>query len=189
MHKPVSFRRQRKTRCRRSLCSLYSWKEAQGHSHLHREVPLRIPMNLNSDEFHQFLHDMGVEIENDHRSNEAPAFVDAEPSVTMLQLSREYRAFYQLNLIQNTPQLRIVIPEKQGMLKFQIYLVQLSERHPLVTVFPLFSQYGGNREFERERDVAEWHLLYAIGEIMKDLFWAGVETSHFPSEITVVRLA
>src|SRR5450631_1580390 len=60
--------------------------------------PLRIPMNLNSDEFHQFLHDMGVEIENDHQSNEAPAFVDAEPSVTMLQLSREYRAFYQLNL-------------------------------------------------------------------------------------------
>ena len=156
---------------------------------MHREMPLRMLMNLNSDEFHQFLRDMGVEIENDHRSDQVPAFLDAEPSVTMLQLSREYRAFYQLNLIQATPQLRVVIPEKQGMLKFQIYLVQLSERHPLVTVFPLFSQYGGNREFERERDVAERHLLYAIGEIMKDLFWAGVETSHFPPEITVVRLA
>ena len=110
---------------------------------MNREMPLRMLMNLNSDEFHQFLRDMGVEIENDHRSDQVPAFLDAEPSVTMLQLSREYRAFYQLNLIQTIPQLRVVIPEKQGMLKFQIYLVQLSERHPLVTVFPLFSQYGG----------------------------------------------
>jgi hypothetical protein len=189
MHKSVCFGGNGK-RVVAVLCvPLYAWKEAQGHAHIHRVVSLRIPMNLNSDEFHQFLRNMGVEIENDHQRNETPEFPDAEPSVTMLQLSREYRAFYQLNLIQTIPQLRVVIPEKQGMLKFQIYLVQLSERHPLVTVFPLFSQYGGNREFERERDVAEWHLLYAIGEIMKDLFWAGVETSHFPPEITVVRLA
>src|SRR5450432_3773986 len=189
MHEPVCFGGNAK-RIVVFLCvPLSSWKEAQRHSHMNREMPLRMLMNLNSDEFHQFLRDMGVEIENDHRSNQTPAFLEAEPSVTMLQLSREYRAFYQLNLIQTIPQLRVVIPEKQGMLKFQIYLVQLSERHPLVTVFPLFSQYGGNREFERERDVAEWHLLYAIGEIMKDLFWAGVETSHFPPEITVVRLA
>jgi hypothetical protein len=144
-------------------------------------------MHFNSDEFQQFLRDMGVEIE--HLNHQTPEFPEGEPSVTMLQLSREYQAFYQLNLIQAIPQLRVVVPEKQGKLKFQIYLVQLSELHPLVPLFAQFTQYGGSREFERERDTAEWHLLFAIGEIMKDLFWAGAETSHFPPEITVQRLA
>ena len=150
---------------------------------------MRTPMNFNSEEFQQFLRDMGVEIEHDHPGHQMPEFLEGEPSVTMLQQSREYQAFYQLNLTQTIPQIRIVIPEKQGKLKFQIYLVQLSELHPFVTLFPLFSQYGGSRVFERERDTAEWHLLYAIGEIMKDLFWSGAETSHFPPEITVQRLA
>lgn len=146
-----------------------------------------IPMNFSSDEFQQFLRDMGVEIE--HLNHQTPAFLEAEPSITMFQMSREYQAFYQLNLIQSIPQIRVVVPEKQGKLKFQIYLVQLSELHPLAPLFSQFSQYGGSREFERKRDATEWHLLYAIGEIMKDLFWAGAETSHFPPEITVQRLA
>jgi hypothetical protein len=144
-------------------------------------------MNFNSDEFQQFLRDMGVEI--GHPSHPTPAFPEGEPSVTILQLSRDSQACYQLNLIQALPQLRIVVPEKQGRLKFQIYLVQLSELHPLVSLFAQFAQYGGSREFERERDAAEWRLLFASGEIMKDLFWAGAETSHFPPEIIVQRLA
>jgi len=143
-------------------------------------------MDFKSDEFQQFLRDMGVEIE--HLNHPTPAFPEGEPSVTMLQLSRDHQAFYQLNLIQAIPQLRVVVPEKQGRLKFQIYLVQLSEWHPLAALFVQLSQYGGSREFERERDTAEWHLLSAIGELMKDLFWAGTETSHFPPEITVQRL-
>ena len=149
-------------------------------------------MNPNSEEFRAFLHNMGVELEGEIPDRPSPPLPDARqdaPSITMLQQSREYHAFYQLNLVHSIPQLRVVIPAPHGLLKFRIYLVQFSEQHPLGSVFALLSRYKGSRTFERERDITEWHLLYTLGEMLKELFWSGAESGHFPSEITVEGLA
>jgi hypothetical protein len=176
----------------------YPGKEARRWPYVGGEMGLSLRaqrMNLNSDEFQHFLHDLGVEMEQGTQREQEPVrqhvpeSSQEEPSITMLQKSRDYQALYQVNLVQGVPQLRVVVPEQHGRLKFQIYLVQLSEQHPLVFLFTQFSQYQGSRAYEEERETAAWHLLFAMGEIMKDLFWTGVEASHFPSEITVQRLA
>ena len=158
----------------------------------------RTTMNPNSEEFLNFLRSMGVDMERsqEHSRHESqppreprdPDVLQEEPAITILQQSRERDAFYQLNLIQTIPQLRVVLPEKEGMLKFQIYLVLFSGQHPLASIFSLLASYSGSWTFEHERELAMVRLLQAAGELLKDLFWTGVDTVQFPPEITVLKL-
>jgi hypothetical protein len=137
--------------------------------------------------FKEFLRSLGVEMEGHERH--APPLVHAEPVITMLQRSRDHEALYRVDLIEARPQLLVLLPSNQAPLRFHFYLVELSESHPLGDVLErLISYQQGSEGFEQNRGFAEWQLLYAIVETMKVLFWAGLETSQFPHEITVQKI-
>ena len=60
---------------------------------------------------------------------------------------------------------------------------------PLNAWFSSMASYEGSVDFSKGRDAALQHLLYAVAEMMKQLFWSGdLNTMHFPPEIVVSRL-
>jgi hypothetical protein len=49
--------------------------------------------------------------------------------------------------------------------------------------------YEGSDAYEHGREAALQHLLYAVAEMMKQLFWSGdIQTLSFPPEIEVYPL-
>ena len=67
-----------------------------------------------------------------------------------------------------------------------IYLVRLSQRTPLNPCFAQMSLYEGSAAYEHGREASLQHLLYAVAEMMKQLFWAGdLQRNEFPAEIEV----
>ncbi|HVU68843.1 MAG TPA: hypothetical protein VHD63_17035 [Ktedonobacteraceae bacterium] len=144
-------------------------------------------MNIN-EQLGKLLEDLGVEMEypNDH----SPANEDSLPEVSIFQSSRDhYGVFYRLDIIDQTPQLRIIVPVDNGPLKMEVYLVQMSERLPLNDWFAGVASHRGSPAFERGREAALQHLLYAVAEMQKQLFWSGdLDSMSFPAEITVQRL-
>ena len=70
-----------------------------------------------------------------------------------------------------------------------MYLVLLSMNTPLHTWFKGIASYEGSLVFERGREGTLQHLLYAVAEMMKQLFWSGdMYSMVFPPEIDVRRL-
>ncbi|HEU5380577.1 MAG TPA: hypothetical protein VFV38_34570 [Ktedonobacteraceae bacterium] len=140
-------------------------------------------MNIN-EQLGKLLADLGVEMES-HHSQE-----DSLPEVSIFQSSRDhYGVFYRLDIIDSTPQLRIIVPIDNGPLKMEVYLVQMSSCIPLNTWFAGVASHEGSPAFERGREAALQHLLYAVAEMMKQLFWSGeLDSMTFPSEIDVQRL-
>ena len=114
----------------------------------------------------------------------------AEPEISIFQSSRDhYGVFYRLDIIDGMPQLRIMLPIENGTLKMEMYLVRLSTRASLHAPFASIVSYHGSDAFERGREVALQHLLYAAAEMMKQLFWSGdLDSMTFPTEIEVRRL-
>lgn len=143
-------------------------------------------MNIN-EQIGKLLEDLGVEME--HPASHHPQ-EDALPEVSIFQSSRDhYGVFYRLDIIDQTPQLRIVMPVDNGLLKMEIYLVKMSNRLPLNTWFTGVASYAGSPAFEHGREAALQHLLYAVAEMMKQLFWSGdLDSMTFPPEIEVQRL-
>lgn len=115
---------------------------------------------------------------------------DCVPEVSIFQASRDhYGVFYRLDIINSVPQLRIMVPVEQGALKMEMYLVRMSERAPVNPLFAQLGDYRGSGAFEQRREAALQHLLYAVAEIMKQLFWSGdLNDMSFPPEIEVRRL-
>lgn len=111
--------------------------------------------------------------------------------VSLFQTSREhYGVFYRLDLIGGVPQLRIFSPEEEGALKMRCYLVRPSAGSPLRAWFDATRGHDGSAAYEETRETTEQHLLFAAGETLKRLFWAGEpEEMSFPAEISVQRLA
>lgn len=151
-------------------------------------------MNIH-EQFEEFLAKLGVEMERpeDRRQeNLEPerGKNDALPEVSIFQASRDhYGVFYRLDVVEQRPELRIVVPAERGETKMHIYLVRLSERMPLSACFAELAEYEGSESFERGREAALQHLLYSTAEIMKQLFWAGnLEYLTFPEEIEVYPL-
>ena len=144
-------------------------------------------MNLQ-EEFEDFLAELGVEMEHpeDKQYNG-----DSIPEITIHQMSRDhYGVFYRLDILDQRPELRIMLPVDRGDLKTDIYLVRLSDHSPLNMFFGAMSAYEGSPEYEQERDATLQHLLYAVAEMMKRLFWSGdIQTLRFPAEIEVYPLA
>ena len=112
---------------------------------------------------------------------------DSSPEISIFQASRDhYGVFYRLDIIEQKPELRIMVPTDKGDAKMEIYLVRLSERSPLNASFINVSAYEGSNPYEQSREATLQHLLYAVAEMMKQLFWAGdVQGLAFPPEIEV----
>jgi hypothetical protein len=140
-------------------------------------------MNIN-EQLGKLLEDLGVEMEH-HHSQE-----DSLPDVSIFQSSRDhYGVFYRLDIIDQIPQLRIIVPVDNGPLKMEVYLAKMSNNLPLNTWFAGVSSYKGSPAFESGREAAMQHLLYAVAEMMKQLFWSGdLDSLTFPAEIDVQRL-
>jgi hypothetical protein len=143
-------------------------------------------MNIN-EQLGKLLADLGVEMEHpaDHYAQE-----DSLPEVSIFQSSRDhYGVFYRLDIIDQIPQLRIIVPIDSGPLKMEVYLVQMSEQLPVNAWFAGIASHAGSAAFERGREAALQHLLYAVAEMMKQLFWSGdLDSMTFPPEIDVQRL-
>ncbi|HLZ61829.1 MAG TPA: hypothetical protein VKR06_33215 [Ktedonosporobacter sp.] len=143
-------------------------------------------MNID-EQFESLLANLGVEME---RPEEKDYNSDAVPEVSIFQASRDhYGVFYRLDIIDNKPELRIMVPVDKGDTKMDIYLVRLSERTPLNACFMNMSGYEGSAAYEQNREATLQHLLYAVAEMMKQLFWAGdLQYMNFPAEIEVYPL-
>ncbi len=112
---------------------------------------------------------------------------DAIPEISIFQASRDhYGVFYRLDIINQKPELRVMMPVDRGDAKMDIYLVRLSERSPLNGSFVHISSYEGSNAYEQSREATLQHLLYAVAEMMKQLFWAGdLQRLTFADEIEV----
>ncbi|HEY4032620.1 MAG TPA: hypothetical protein VGL94_01485 [Ktedonobacteraceae bacterium] len=143
-------------------------------------------MNID-EQFDNFLAELGVEME---RPEDRQFNSDSFPEITIHQASRDhYGVFYRLDLIDQKPELRIMIPVDRGDVKTDIYLVRLSDLTILNTTFVEMSIYPGSDAYEHGREAALQHLLYAVAEMMKQLFWSGdIQTLSFPPEIKVYPL-
>jgi hypothetical protein len=143
-------------------------------------------MNIH-EQLEKILADLGVEM--DYAEREQPD-EHSIPEVTIFQSSRDhYGVFYRLDIIDHVPQLRIMVPIENGLLKVEIYLVHFSMQTPFHNWFSGIAAYQGSSAFENGREAALQHLLYATAEIMKQLFWSGdLDSMSFPKEISVQRL-
>src|SRR5579883_2930685 len=140
-------------------------------------------MNID-EQFEDFLAELGVEME---RATDRHVNDDSLPEISIFQASRDhYGVFYRLDIIDQLPELRIMIPVDKGNTKMDIYLVRLSNRSPMNSCFMNMATYEGSAAYEHGREAALQHLLYAVAEMMKQLFWAGdLQSMNFPAEIEV----
>ena len=108
----------------------------------------------------------------------------------LFQTSRDhYGVFYRLDLIDGGPQLRVFMPDERGRIKMRCFLVRPTAFAPVSTWFVATQEHGGSEAFDDAREATQQHLLFAAGELLKRLFWAGEpETMCFPAEIAVRRL-
>ncbi|HEY7350223.1 MAG TPA: hypothetical protein VH599_18030 [Ktedonobacterales bacterium] len=143
----------------------------------------------------ELLAGLGVEME---REAEEPADEDGDgdgggvrlANISLFQASKEhYGVFYRLDLIECCPQLRVFLPANSGAAKMEGYLVCPAEHSPLRGAFELLAAHEGSPDFEMQQDTMRQHQLFAVGEMMKRLFWAGdLEEMQFPAEVLVERI-
>jgi hypothetical protein len=142
-----------------------------------------IQMNIN-EQFEDFLAELGVEME---RPIEKQFNGDSLPEISIFQASRDhYGVFYRLDIIDRKPELRIMVPNDKGDAKMDIYLVRLSEQTPFNRSISEMTEYEGSAAYEHGREAALQHMLYAVAEMMKQLFWSGdLQRMSFSPEIEV----
>ncbi|GEM_PF-377809 len=127
--------------------------------------------------------------ENDQVSLDDEPMQAAE--ISLFQTSREhYGVFYRLDLVAAAPQLRIFAPDDENALRMRCYLVRPAIGTPVREWFLSSRAHDGSDAYEESRETVEQHLLFAAGEALKRLFWAGdAAQMRFPAEIEVARLA
>lgn len=145
-------------------------------------------MNIH-EQVENLLANLGVEMEHPEQGPREDSD-DSVPEISIFQSSRDhYGVFYRLDIIDQLPQLRVILPVEYGALKMEVYLVRISSNTSLHSSFAGMTSYRGSSSFEQGRDATLQHLLYAVAEMMKQLFWAGnLDSMTFPSEIEVKRL-
>jgi len=149
-----------------------------------------LTMNIH-EQLENILAGLGVEMEHDaHEHDHQHDDSEAVPEVSIFQASRDhYGVFYRLDIIDAMPQLRIMVPVEQGPIKMEMYLARMSACLPLNAWFSGVTDYQGSESFAQGREAALQHLLYAVAEMMKHLFWSGdLNALTFPPEIEVRRL-
>lgn len=115
----------------------------------------------------------------------------AHPSeLSLFQTSREhYGVFYRLDLVEGAPQLRVFVPDDESPVRMRCYLVRAAGVSPLRAWFASARGHDGSDAYEEAREVAQQHLLFAAGEVMKRLFWGAMPSGDgFPAEVNVCRL-
>jgi hypothetical protein len=114
----------------------------------------------------------------------------APAELSLFQTSREhYGVFYRLDLVAGAPQLRVFAPVDEGAVRMCCYLVRPAIGTPVRDWFLVTRAHDGSTAYDDMRDTAEQHLLFAAGEALKRLFWAGEpDQLSFPAEIEVTRL-
>lgn len=150
-------------------------------------------MNLD-EQLKALLAGLGVEME---QTTDPPFDGDEQPgeehtpsAITLFQASKEHHGvFYRIDLVGYCAQLRVFLPTEDGLVKMMGYLVTPSERAPLLRWFELLANHHGSLDFAMEQNTMRQHLLFAVGEMLKRLFWAGdLEEMRFPPEIVVEEL-
>ena len=151
-------------------------------------------MNLD-EQLKALLAGLGVEME---REGEMPFDDEAGENdeeaalspIALFQASKDhYGVFYRLDLIEKCPHLRVFLPVNSGVVKMEGYLVVPAESSPLQHWFDSLAEHQGSPEFETEQDTMSQHLLFAVGEMLKRLFWSGdLAEMQFPGEIVVERI-
>ncbi len=137
---------------------------------------------------------LGVEMEQptdpSFDDEEQPEEDHTPSSITLFQASKEHHGvFYRIDLVGFCPQLRVFLPSEEGLVKMMGYLVTPSERSPLLRWFELLADHQGSQDFALEQHTMRQHLLFAVGEMLKRLFWSGVlEVMRFPPEVVVEQL-
>jgi hypothetical protein len=149
------------------------------------------PVTVEDDDPDMSCANPDLENENDVTEDDALAREDTDPSeLSLFQTSREhYGVFYRLDLIEGAPQLRVFLPDEDGPVKMRCYLVRAPQHSPLRSWFAATRGHDGSEAYDEARDVAQQHLLFAAGEVMKRLFWMAMpEGERFPAEVEVRRL-
>src|SRR5947199_6326447 len=146
-------------------------------------------MNIN-EQIEHLLANLGVEMEHPEHDEHAEDCEDSAPEISIFQASRDhYGVFYRLDIIDSRPQLRIMVPVEHGAVKMEMYLVRMNSSLPLNAWFSGVATYRGSIAFEKGREAALQHLLYAVAEMMKQLFWSGdLNAMTFPPELDVYRI-
>ena len=146
-------------------------------------------MNIH-EQLENFLQTLGVEMEYMSQDAHEHFNDDSIPEISIFQASRDhYGVFYRLDIIDALPQLRIMLPVEQGAVKMEMYLVRMNSHLPFDAWFAGVATYHGSPAFEKGREATLQHLLYAVAEMMKQLFWSGdLNTMSFPPEIYVCRV-
>lgn len=136
----------------------------------------------------EVLGPLGVVLEDVEEPSSSAAEQDAggEPTCTMFQTSREhYGVFYRLDLIAGQPELRIFMPSDRAPVRMAGFRVRPAPDSDLPAWFTRLNETG----MVGDTNAACNHVLFACGEILKNLFWAGnAETLAFPDGIVVTRI-
>jgi len=113
-----------------------------------------------------------------------------EPEITLFQQSREHHGvFYRLDLVANTPELRVFVPWNGGLARMRCFVVRVPATSPLRGGFVALDSWEGSELHDWLQPMARQHLLFAMGEVLKQLFWAGdLDAGRFPPEIAVTPL-
>ena len=129
-----------------------------------------------------------LESESDPMSDLAEPEADAggDPTCTMFQTSREhYGVFYRLDLIDGSPELRVIMPSDRPPARMTIFRV----RPAPISDMPAWFTHLHDMEMMGDSNAACNHMLFACGEILKNLFWAGnPDTLRFPDGVLVTRI-
>ncbi len=136
----------------------------------------------------EVLAPLGVVLEDAEEPMYASNVPDSggDPTCTMFQTSREhYGVFYRLDLLQGWPELRVFMPAHRAPVRMAGFRVRPAPDSDLPAWFARLHE----TEMVGDVTAALNHLLFACGEILKNLFWAGnPESLSFPSGIVVTRL-
>lgn len=136
----------------------------------------------------EVLAPLGVVMEDENDAMTRPVENDdaGDPTCTMFQTSREhYGVFYRLDLIAGQPELRVFMPADGGPVRMAGFRV----RPALGSDMPAWFSRLHDADMVGDTNAAFNHVLFACGEILKNLFWAGRhESLSFPDGIAVTRL-
>jgi hypothetical protein len=143
-------------------------------------------MSSWQDELDRLLSKLGV-----HQEQSEEIASEEESELFFIQGSLDHPGvFYRMDLVHESPELRVFIPTQRGPLKVHIYLVRLSRHAFLGHLFALYMfSEGGSSAFEEIEGKFTTHLFQVMIEAMQGLFWQGdLERLQFPPEIDVQRL-
>jgi len=113
-----------------------------------------------------------------------------EQNIALFQQSREHQGvFYRLDLIDNAPELRVFVPWNDNIARLRCFVVRVPVQSPLRAGFNALREWDDSDLSTWLCPLARQHLLFAIGEVLKQLFWAGdIATGQFPPEIIVTAV-